>query len=321
MNSTNCTSKCSTNTERSIGILPAAANPADSKPNAEKEAADSGILEDSSWFARHPQSWLARLAIWLIKLGPIPRHVAFVMDGNRRYARVRQCTTVLEGHNRGFDQLTRVLDWCDWLGIREVTLYAFSIENFKRPEPEVQGLMEMAERKFRGLLERREEIAERQLRIRFFGNRQLLPTTIQRLIDQIEGISRDEECRTFLNICLAYTSTDELVRAFEAIRRKVQSAQINESDINSQLVAEHLDTRDCLPLDMLVRTSECRLSDFMLWQVRPSTYLHFEPGVLWPDYSLKHLLGAIFGFQCSRLELARREAELPQPKEAKQKTR
>uniref|UniRef100_A0A1I8B7K7 Alkyl transferase n=1 Tax=Meloidogyne hapla TaxID=6305 RepID=A0A1I8B7K7_MELHA len=256
-------------------------------------------VKECGWFERQKLSWWFRLTIWIIKLGPIPRHVAFIMDGNRRYARAHNCSTVLEGHELGFKQLTKVLDWCDYVGIKEVTVYAFSIENFKRSESEVKGLMELAEHKFSqllDLLQKSEQSATHQVCIRFFGNLQMLPEKIRSLITQIEEITRNKGQSTFLNICLAYTSSNELFRAVEGALQKIQCDQherINNNDY-ACVVDECMDTYKCIPLDMF----------------RPFTYLHFEENVLWPEFSLWHLLKSIIAFQVSRFEIIKMKANI-----------
>ncbi|CAK5005701.1 unnamed protein product [Meloidogyne enterolobii] len=267
---------------------------------------------ECGWFQRQKLAWWFRLAIWIIKLGPIPRHVAFIMDGNRRYARAHNCSDVLEGHELGFKQLTKVLDWCDYVGIQEVTLYAFSIENFKRSESEVKGLMELAEIKFTrllDLLQKSEESASHKVCIRFFGDLQLMPEKIRSLITQIESITRNKGS-TFINICLAYTSSNELFRAVEGAKQKIQCDQHDKTSEYGCIVDECMDTYKCLPLDMVVRTSERRLSDFMLTRLREFTYLHFEENVLWPEFSLWHLLKSIIAFQISRFELMKMRANI-----------
>ena len=121
----------------------------------------------------------------------IPKHIAFILDGNRRFARTRGLDSVIKGHAAGFERITRVLDWCRELGIKEVTLYAFSIENFKRTEEEVGGLMNMAKEKFEKLLMEKNKLKEKRICFRFFGKRELLPKDLQKLMIEIEEFTQD----------------------------------------------------------------------------------------------------------------------------------
>ncbi|KAL3094021.1 hypothetical protein niasHT_027349 [Heterodera trifolii] len=265
------------------------------------------FAEESAWFRHEPMPWWGRLLLPIVKLGPMPRHIAIVMDGNRRFARTQNCATPMEGHSAGFVQLTKVLDWCNELGVEEVTVYAFSIENFKRPEEEVNGLMALGEKHFEQLIERKSELIERRVGIRFFGDRSLLPDKIRKLVEEIEEISGTTstegesavQMRTFLNICLSYTSQNEIVRTFETIRREVQSGKLDRNAIDVDLLSARMDTRFCRPLDLFIRTSECRLSDFLIWQLQcsPRCVLKFDTDVLWPEYSLFHLFRAVLHYQ------------------------
>ena len=125
------------------------------------------------------------------QFGAIPKHVAFILDGNRRFARTKGLGSVIKGHAAGFDRVTRVLDWCRELGIKEVTLYAFSIENFKRTEEEVGGLMNMAKEKFEKLLDEKDKLREKRICFRFFGKRELLSKDLQKLMIEIEEFTQD----------------------------------------------------------------------------------------------------------------------------------
>uniref|UniRef100_A0A914CSI5 Alkyl transferase n=1 Tax=Acrobeloides nanus TaxID=290746 RepID=A0A914CSI5_9BILA len=250
---------------------------------------------EPEWFVDRKLPWWSYFAKRWLKAGPLPKHVAIIMDGNRRYARTHKYGSVIEGHSRGFTQLTQVLDWCRELGAIEVTVYAFSIENFKRSDEEVQGLMKMAEKKFEKLLQERVKLEEKRIRFRFFGNLKLLPIKLQKLMAEIEWITKDFE-QGYINVCLAYTAQDEIARSMEYIRRGVQKGLLEEDDINEWLVSKCLDTRKSFDVDLLIRTSgENRLSDFMLWQCS-NCYLHVVD-VLWPEFDFSHLYKAFLAFQ------------------------
>ncbi|PAV73240.1 hypothetical protein WR25_14323 [Diploscapter pachys] len=240
------------------------------------------------------RAWWHKLAQKLISSGQVPRHVAFIMDGNRRFARKKKMSTVLKGHEKGFEQMAKVLEWCQELGIHEVTLYAFSIENFKRSDDEVNGLMKLAEEKFERLIHQSEKVAEKQIRFRFFGNLPMLSEKLRKLIIQIQKMTKDYS-KGQINICMAYTARDEVARAFELIRRGREKGLLREDQIDDWLISRCLDTRGEDP-DLLIRTSgEKRLSDFMLYQCS-STHVYFDD-VLWPEFGYANLCKAILSYQ------------------------
>lgn len=231
----------------------------------------------------------------IIKMGPVPRHVAFIMDGNRRYARSHLLPSVLHGHSQGFEQLTKILEWCRDFGIAEVTVYAFSIENFKRSQEEIDGLMELFEKKLVQLIDELPKLEEKQIAVRFFGNFSYLPASVQRLAAKVELATMDFK-RSVINVCIAYTSQDEIKRAFVYISKGVQKGLLEEIDVNEYLISKCLDSRKSKDPDLLIRTSgEKRFSDFLLWQCA-TCYLHFDD-VLWPDFGFWNLCKALFGYQ------------------------
>ncbi|XP_044523852.1 dehydrodolichyl diphosphate synthase complex subunit DHDDS isoform X4 [Gracilinanus agilis] len=189
-----------------------------------------------SWIREGELTLLERFCANIIKAGPMPKHIAFIMDGNRRYAQKCQVERQ-EGHSQGFDKLAETLRWCLNLGIREVTVYAFSIENFKRSKNEVDGLMELARQKFTRLME--------------------------------------EQC--FLNVCFAYTSRHEISNAVKEMAWGVEQGLLDSSDVSESLLDKCLYTNNSPNPDILIRTSgEVRLSDFLLWQTSHSC-LVFQP--------------------------------------------
>ncbi|KAK5074823.1 cis-prenyltransferase [Lithohypha guttulata] len=168
-----------------------------------------------------PAEWalnqLRELLIGAIKQGEVPRHVAFVMDGNRRYARSRRIETV-EGHNLGFEALARILEVCYKSGVHTVTIYAFSIENFKRSRYEVDALMDMAKIKLTQLSQHGELLDRYGARIRILGQRELLKPDVLEAMDRACDMTK-HNTETVLNVCFPYTSRDEITTA---IRRTVQ---------------------------------------------------------------------------------------------------
>ncbi|XP_068935638.1 dehydrodolichyl diphosphate synthase complex subunit DHDDS [Petaurus breviceps papuanus] len=257
-----------------------------------------------SWIREGELTLLERFCANIIKAGPMPKHIAFIMDGNRRYAQKCQVERQ-EGHAQGFNKLAETLRWCLNLGIREVTVYAFSIENFKRSKNEVDGLMELARQKFSRLMEEQEKLKKHGVCIRVPGDLQLLPLDLQKLIAKaVQATQNYSKC--FLNVCFAYTSRHEISNAVKEMAWGVEQGLLDPSDVSESLLDKCLYTNNSPNPDILIRTSgEVRLSDFLLWQTSHSC-LVFQP-ILWPEYSFWNLCEAILQFQMnhSMLQKAR----------------
>ncbi|KAF3428535.1 hypothetical protein E2986_06528 [Frieseomelitta varia] len=247
-----------------------------------------------SWIRDNALNWFQRLAIRILRTGHIPKHVAFIMDGNRRYAS-KTGIEKIEGHTKGFDKFAETLQWCTDLGIQEVTFYAFSIENFKRKQEEVNGLLNLAEQKFQRLLDEKDKIRKHGLCVRIIGNLSLLPQNIQELIAETMILTKEHN-KGFLNIAFAYTSRDEITRAIKDVIEGVQNGDILSEDIDENLIFNCLYTNYSPNPDLLIRTSgEVRFSDFLMWQIS-NTCIYFT-NVLWPEFNLWELLNAIFYYQ------------------------
>ncbi|KAL3991165.1 putative undecaprenyl diphosphate synthase family protein [Acanthocheilonema viteae] len=262
------------------------------------------------WFdLEERKTWWHALAKYFLTLGPIPEHIAFIMDGNRRYARRRRYSSFTEGHRKGFDKLTKVMQWCREFGVKEVTVYALSLENFKRSATEIGDLLTLFDHKLTHLLDEslrlyfRDKLIENDIRIQFFGNLEHLPTKLQQQIARIELLTREHNSGT-VNVCIAYTAQDELKRAFVTIAQGVQKGLLATTDINECLISRCLDSRFSNDPDLLIRTSgETRLSDFLLWQCS-KCHIYFDE-VLWPDFDYWNLCKAIYFYQQSQIPLKR----------------
>lgn len=247
-----------------------------------------------SWIRNNTLNWFQYFAIKIVKSGQVPKHVAFIMDGNRRYANKAGVQKV-EGHTRGFDKLAETLQWCVELGIPEVTVYAFSIENFKRSKEEVDGLMELAGQKFKSLLQEREKLMEHGVCVRVVGNLELIPDHIRKSIAEAMIITKDNK-KAFLNVAFAYTSKDEITYAVKDVIQGVKDADLLLEDIDEDLISKCLYTYNSPDPDLLIRTSgEVRFSDFLMWQ-NSSTCVYFA-NILWPEFNVWDLLRAIFYYQ------------------------
>ncbi|CAJ0963914.1 unnamed protein product, partial [Mesorhabditis belari] len=252
--------------------------------------------EPKSWWDDQKTSWSHRALSKFLKInGPIPAHVAVVMDGNRRFARENRLESIVRGHERGFVQLQKVLCWCSDLGIRELTVYAFSIENFKRSSEEVEGLMRLAEEQFKKLLQEKEKLEEKQVCFRFWGRLELLRPQLRKLIVEVERLTAGYT-KSCLNICMPYTAKDEAVRAAEVMRLAAQEGLVDDQQVSLSLLRECMDSRRSKDPDLIIRTSgEYRWSDFMLIQ---GSYTHvYFVDVLWPEFEHRHLCQAIFDYQ------------------------
>ncbi|XP_047740058.1 dehydrodolichyl diphosphate synthase complex subunit DHDDS-like isoform X1 [Hyalella azteca] len=263
----------------------------------------------SSWLVTEKRSWPEWLALQVLKVGPIPKHLALIMDGNRRYAKLHEQET-FHGHIAGFKTLTYVLAWCRDLGITEVTSYALSIENFKRSKEEVEGLLSLASNKFEEVLNEGENLAKHGVCIRIIGNLDLLPTYLRAQTAEVVLMTRNNT-KCFLNLALAYTSRDEITAAVRECAIAISEGRLQETDITPRLLEQCLYTAQSCHPDLVIRTSgETRLSDFLLWQSQFSCL--FFTKVLWPELSIWHVLGAVFHYQRHHhtVVAARKQAKL-----------
>ncbi|ORX68032.1 dehydrodolichyl diphosphate synthase [Linderina pennispora] len=241
-----------------------------------------------------------------MKQGPIPQHVAFIMDGNRRFARKNHVVTS-GGHRAGFHKLTDVLEWCNDLGIKHVSVFAFAINNFKRSTDEVTALMALARDKLRVLAEKSDLVKKHGLRIRVAGSKDMLPEDVRESITFAEESTKDNTGMT-LNVCFPYSATDEISTAIRTLVEDVDSGKLMVADVSEKSLEERLH----IPgpeLDILVRTSgEIRFSNYMLWQSSKMAYLKFV-NAYWPEFSLWHMLSILVSWQLSHDLIKQRKAQ------------
>ncbi|OJA16699.1 hypothetical protein AZE42_07706 [Rhizopogon vesiculosus] len=252
-----------------------------------------------------PQSFLAflkaQLALLLLRVltaGPIPRHVAFEMDGNRRFAR-RTGRRAVEGHSDGFHTLKQVLEICMRLGIRCVTVYAFAIENFNRPPEEVDALMKLGEERLVEIAQNGALLSQHGIRLNVLGQRELLPSHVQAAIEKAEGMTR-QNTRSILNVCAPYASRHEITLAVQSVvQQALDKEKVDSSSITEQSIDENLMTTlgGSPPLDIFVRTSGVkRLSGFLQWQCCENTQIHMVD-TYWPDFGLRDFVPIILDYQ------------------------
>ncbi|HTP56584.1 MAG TPA: polyprenyl diphosphate synthase [Thermoplasmata archaeon] len=232
----------------------------------------------------------------LVRQEPVPRHLAIIMDGNRRFA-AREGLDVKGGHAKGRDTLEELLDWCLDIGIRILTVYALSTENLARPKEELEGLMELFDRSLRDIATD-ERVHRHGIRVRVFGNRTLLPPKLQEAIGIAERAT-EKYTEYRYNVALGYGGRDEIVDAIRALAQEVRDGRLAPEAIDSEAVSRHLYTADLPDPDLIFRTSgEERISNFLLWQSAYSE-LYFSD-VLWPGLTRLEFLRAIRSFQMRR---------------------
>merc|ERR1719295_97271 len=169
----------------------------------------------------------------MLGAGQIPRHVGFIMDGNRRFARGRGQEPI-EGHKGGFHKLAETLQWCRELGVKEVTVYAFSIENFKRSEKEVESLLKLAKEKFLVLISEEEKLKKHGVRVKIIGNINYLPADMQEVIKEAERITENNTEST-LNVAFSYTSREEITHAVKESCKRVELGELKPDQLNQDI--------------------------------------------------------------------------------------
>eukprot|EP00232_Nephroselmis_pyriformis_P011710 CAMPEP_0182894196 /NCGR_PEP_ID=MMETSP0034_2-20130328/24932_1 /TAXON_ID=156128 /ORGANISM="Nephroselmis pyriformis, Strain CCMP717" /LENGTH=223 /DNA_ID=CAMNT_0025027971 /DNA_START=69 /DNA_END=736 /DNA_ORIENTATION=- len=216
------------------------------------------------------------------------------MDGNRRFADKRHISRG-SGHLAGYKTMIDSLEWCLDLGITCVSVYAFSIENFKRSPEEVECLMGMAAEKLDMILQERELVDRHGVRVMVLGDLSLLPPGVQRAAARVMHATRHNS-RGTLNICLSYTSRHEMAHAVGTVRRAVSEGRLHPTDVSAAVLERCLYTGRCPPVDVLIRTSgETRLSDFLLWQSSHALLVFTD--VMWPELSFWDLVRAVVEYQ------------------------
>lgn len=209
----------------------------------------------------------------------IPRHVAIIMDGNGRWA-AQHGLERFEGHIRGVESVHRAIQAATRHGVRYLTLYAFSTENWGRPAAEVDALMELF---CKSVINETPELAAQGVRVRIIGDKSRFPEKVKHHLDQIENRTATGK-RLTLQLALNYSSRSEIVHAMQGLARRAAAGIFSSEEISEQTVSEALYTAGCPDPDLLIRTSgEQRLSNFLLWQAAYAE-LFFTP-VLWPDFT------------------------------------
>jgi undecaprenyl diphosphate synthase len=223
-----------------------------------------------------------------IDLSALPRHVAIVMDGNGRWARQRGLPRT-DGHRAGEDAVARAVDAALELGIKNLTIYAFSTENWRRPPSEVKFLLNDTQRFVR---RRRDEFHSKGVRMRWIGRRERkIPKSVQRQIDESVELTENNKKMT-LTVAFNYGSRAELVDAARAIAEQ----KLDPGKITEKTIAKHLYDDELPDVDLFVRTSgEQRISNYLLWQSAYAELVFLD--VLWPDFDREHFFSAVREYQ------------------------
>jgi len=221
----------------------------------------------------------------------LPKHISIIMDGNGRWAKQRGFMRAF-GHEEGTKSVRDVVEACAELGIENLTLYAFSTENWNRPKREVDTLMRLL---VNSLKKEIKTLTENDIRLQAIGNLDSLPKKAQRELGEVMSKTNDNK-RMTLTLALSYGSREELMHMVKDISVKVKNNEISPDAIDESIINQHLYTRNLPDVDLLIRTSgEQRISNFLLWQIAYAE-LYFTP-ILWPDFRRENLYEAIFNYQ------------------------
>ncbi len=226
-----------------------------------------------------------------LDLTQLPRHVAIIMDGNGRWAQKRHKPRLF-GHKAGADSVSDIVETCREIGIKYLTLYAFSSENWKRPDQEVSGLMGILKKYLDSELSK---MLKNDIRLMAIGDRTRLPDSVRKPLES--AINKTSvNSKLTLTLALSYGGRDELVRAFKKIAKNCVEDAVDPDEITVETISENLDTHSVPDPDLLIRTGgEARLSNFLLWQLSYAEIYFTE--VMWPDFRGKIFLQALTDFQ------------------------
>jgi undecaprenyl diphosphate synthase len=239
------------------------------------------------------------------EIAPVPQHVAIIMDGNGRWAQARGLARV-EGHEEGAVSVREIVRACRQQGVRALTLYSFSTENWRRPFSEVTALMALLERYIVG---ERAEILDNGIRFRAIGQLDRLPPNVREPLDELSKVSNTGQTEMDLCLALSYGGRAELVEATRHIAQKVRSGELDPENIDEQTVSAALYAPDLPEPDLLIRTSgEMRLSNFLLWQLAYAEIVVTD--TLWPDFRKPDLLRAFDAFGKRERRFGKTSAQL-----------
>lgn len=221
----------------------------------------------------------------------VPKHIAIILDGNRRYARKIGLEPWM-GHEFGIKNIKHLLGWCIKLGVKELTLYSFSTENFRRTKTEISFLFKIFEREFSNMAHR-EDIFKNRIRVNVIGRLDMLPKGIRKAMQEIMELTKNHKNFT-VNFAIAYGGRQEIVDAVKKIANKAKNSEIKINDIDENLVAKNIYLKS--EPDLVIRPGgEIRTSNFLTWQSAYSEFVFLDK--LWPEFTKKDLTKCIAEFK------------------------
>lgn len=226
-----------------------------------------------------------------VNINNLPHHIAIIMDGNGRWAKKQGLVRVI-GHENGTKSVRETVEACAELGVKHLTLYAFSTENWNRPKLEVQTLMKLL---VKSLKKEIKTLQDNSIKLTAIGSLKDLPQKAYKELQSVIEETKNNDKMT-LTLALSYGSREELVNVVKELSSKVKNNIISVESIDESIINKHLYTQDLPDVDLLIRTSgEQRISNFLLWQIAYAE-LYFTD-VLWPDFKKEHLIEAIKNYQ------------------------
>ena len=227
----------------------------------------------------------------LITRGIVPSHIAIIMDGNGRWAK-RNGLPRIAGHNEGVNSVRDIVEACAQIGVKYLTLYTFSTENWKRPQDEVSMLMRLI---VKALRDERDRLHQNEVRLQVIGEFSTLPDDVSKELRDAMEVMR-ENCGLTLVLALSYSGRWDIIKAIKGMYDDIQTGVLRKEEITEEVIGTYLSTKDIPDPDLLIRTSgELRISNFLLWQLAYSEiYISNE---FWPAFRRKHLYEAIEDFQ------------------------
>jgi undecaprenyl diphosphate synthase len=239
----------------------------------------------------------------------LPQHVAIIMDGNGRWATARGKNRI-EGHRRGKTSVRVIVEMSRRIGIRYLSLYAFSTENWFRPDDEVGALMALLEHY---LAAEQAKMMRYGIRLLAVGDRSRLPVNVRSALENVIALTRDNKRMTVI-LALSYSGRNDIVRMVQGLAQDVRAGKCKPSDIDERMISARLDTAEVPDPDLLIRTSgEMRISNFFLWQIAYSE-IYVTP-TLWPDFREKEYLQALLEYQRRRRRFGRTDEQVGEPVE------
>ena len=227
----------------------------------------------------------------LLSTGPLPRHIAIIMDGNGRWAQTKGNIRI-HGHKAGVKSVRDITESCAQLGVEHLTLYAFSTENWNRPSAEVNGLMKLL---VASLRDEAETLHKNDIRFMTIGQINRLPGVCQKKIEEVTELTKNNK-RLKLCLALSYSGRWDITEAVKKISKQVQDGNIDPDQIDDKMISSHLSTANTPDPDLIIRTSgEFRISNFLLWQLAYSEL--YVTKTYWPDFRRDELYEAIKSFQ------------------------